>query len=86
MVIEDVCQVGEVDLSPGLPHFYNITCIFIHPLAFVLFHRFMALSTSAVNSSISSVSALDFIVLSGVGTVWVQSDLYKSLDFLLCLT
>ena len=37
----------------------------------------MALSTSAssVNSDISSVSGLDFIVLSGVGTVWVKSDL-----------
>ena len=40
--------------------------------ALCLFIHFMALSTSSsVNSGISSVSGLDFIVLSGVGTVWV---------------
>ena len=38
------------------------------PWALCLFILFMALSTSSsVNSGISSVSGLDFIVLSGVG-------------------
>ena len=51
--------------------FYNITCDFIHSLGFVSSCLFMALSTSSsVNSGISSVSGLDFIVFSGVGTVW----------------
>ena len=43
----------------------------------------MALSTSfPVNSGISSVSGLDFIVLSGVGTVWLQIGLHKSVHIL----
>ena len=43
----------------------------------------MALCTaSCVNSGISSVSGLDFIVLSGVGTVWLWSDLQKSVHIL----
>ena len=45
------------------------------PWALCLFVLFMALSTSSVNSGISSVPGIDFIVLSGVGTVWVLSDL-----------
>ena len=46
------------------------------PLALCLFILFVVLSTSSsVNSGITSVSGLDFIVLYAVGTVWVWSDL-----------
>ena len=56
MTIFDSCQCQESALS-------LVCCLSI---------LVMALSTSSsVNSGISSVSGLDFIVLSGVGTVWV---------------
>ena len=62
-----------------------MTCNFIHSMGFVFFILFMALSTSYVNSGISSVSGLDSIVLFGVGTVWVQTcrNLHIFLEFLL---
>ena len=55
----------------GPPNFITSLVIPSTPWALCLFILFMALSTSSsVNSGISSVSGLDFIVLSGVGTVW----------------
>ena len=57
----------------GSPSFIMSLVIPSTPWALCLFILFMALSTSSssVNSGISSVSGLDFIVLSGVGTVWL---------------
>ena len=62
----------------GPPSFIISLVILSIPWALCLLILFTALSTSSsVNSGISSVSGLDLIVLSGVGTVWVYSDLQK---------
>ena len=53
------------------PRFITSLVIPAIPWALCLFILFMGLSTSSVNLGFSSVSGHDFIVLSGVGTVWV---------------
>ena len=58
------------------PHSFILLVIPSIPWVLCLFILLMALSvSSSVNLDISSVSRLDFIVLSSVGTVWVKSDL-----------